>query len=279
MIKMHGTGNTFFIVEDLKVDYRLFTQELCGNHTDGVLFVEPSETALRKMRIFNRDGSEPEMCGNGLRCFARHILEQENLITATIETLKASYEVRYLKNFYGMIGVEIYLKPVYHFSSDELIDFNEKAHVKGNFYTVSNPHVVIEMDNAISDEDLSELGILGNKTFKEGVNVNIYRIIEKHKIYVRTYERGVGITKSCGTGMTSSTVDYAIKNSAFNVPIEVYNDGGMILCRVVKEDEGFGVYFAGNATYLENNDHDVKEEQIIYDNFLKETQSFLKQLN
>lgn len=276
MIKMHGTGNTFYIVENKTLDYTSYTKDLCQDHTDGVLYIEESEKALKKMRIFNRDGSEPEMCGNGLRCFARYVLENEHINEATIETLKESYHVSYLEDFYGMKGIEIFLKPVYKLESDSLNAFNEKYNLKGNFYTVSNPHLVVDYPSIMSDDVLNELGQSANSIFQEGVNLNLYKVITKGKIYVRTYERGVGITKSCGTGMTSSSVNYAISNDYFDQDIEIYNDGGMILCRVVKEAEGYGVYFSGNATYLEHNEEDVSLESQQYETFLRKTQEYIQ---
>jgi len=108
------------------------------------------------------------------------------------------------------------------------------------------------------------------------MNVNILTILDDDRIYVRTYERGVGITKSCGTGMTSSSVHYAITKNVFDQPIEVYNDGGMIECLVKKETLDYSVLFTGNATYLSNHEMDgtlidAYDEQKRYKEFYNET--------
>lgn len=273
-MKMHGTKNSFFIVDKILSDKEMkkMTIEMCQDHTDGVLFVCPSNIGLSKMRIFNRDGSEPEMCGNGLRCFARYILEKENQKEAVIETLKDSYEVKYIDDFYGIKGIEVKLTPVYKKQRSELDSYN--GHFKSyhfEYYTVSNPHVVSYTEKLMDEETLTELGVYANNHFLNGMNVNMVTVFERGKIYVQTYERGVGITKSCGTGMTSSTVKYARDHDYFDEDISVYNDGGMIKCRVIEEDGFYTVFFTGNATYY---DQDFDE----FEAFFEKTQKEVKHL-
>lgn len=266
-MRMHGTKNSFYIVDEEVEDLKAHTIELCKDGTDGVLYVFPSDKGIAKMRIFNRDGSEPEMCGNGLRCFARYILEKENLKSGRIETLKEVYDVKYIEDFYGIIGIEIKLSPVYKQHRDEIKDYNNEFNNHFEFFTVSNPHIAAYYDGHMDLETLTNHGIYANEHFKNGINVNIIHVLERGKIYVQTYERGVGITQSCGTGMTSSSVKYARDHDYFDEDILVYNDGGMIVCRVVEEEGYYSVYFTGNATYF---DQDEDQYEVFFDETRKE---------
>lgn len=278
--KMHGTENKFYLIDlsDHMISddqMRLQTIELCKDGTDGVLYVCPSEHFLTKMRIFNADGSEPEMCGNGLRCFARYVLEKHSLSQTTIETLKAHYDVALVENFHGIKGIQIKLYPVKSMAHKQLSGY--KTDFEFAYYNVSNPHIVAFTEDHISEKNLIDLGQYANEHFDEGMNVNMTRMIEPNKIYVQTYERGVGITKSCGTGMTSASVHYAIRYGKLNETIEVYNDGGMIECKVEKPDD-YSVWFTGNATYISQHDdkglwiRDYKE-QSDYEAFYKKTRT------
>lgn len=279
MLKVHGTGNTFYIIDEVVEEEAMSSLaiKLCQDGTDGVLYVCPSKRHLSKMRIFNADGSEPEMCGNGLRCYARYELEKHRLKEAVIETLNAAYQVSYIEEFYGQTGISILLHPVKHIQHDELNAFDEGYEEHFEFYTVSNPHVVGLFTQPVGGVFLKAIGQVGNQKFSDGINVNILSIIDEGKVYVQTFERGVGITKSCGTGMTSASVHYARKYDYFDQVIEVYNDGGLILCKVMKSDKDFTVEFTGNATYMyevDDQGHVTKnfdEETIAYEHFLKET--------
>ncbi|MBI9015254.1 MAG: diaminopimelate epimerase [Clostridiales bacterium] len=281
LIKMHGTENTFYLLDLQELhmtdeEKKALTIDLCHDGSDGVLFVCDSEMHIAKMRIFNADGSEPEMCGNGLRCVARYVLEKYDIDEAVIETLKTSYEVKFVDDFHGIKGISIKMYPVKALGQEELESFNKAYEFTFKYYNVSNPHVVAIKDDIIEDGLLKEIGTKANGHFKEGMNVNILTILGEDKIYVRTYERGVGITKSCGTGMTSSSVHYAIMTHAFDHPIEVYNDGGMIECLVKKEPSDYTVIFTGNATYLSNHEMDgtvidTYDEQKRYKEFYNET--------
>jgi diaminopimelate epimerase len=88
--------------------------------------------------------------------------------------------------------------------------------------------------------------------FPNGVNVNFVKILDENSIYVKTYERGVGLTKSCGTGMTASSIVTCLKDEKrYNSEINVYNDGGMIKCVVEKSsEEEYKVRFIGSASLI-----------------------------
>lgn len=269
-IKMQGTLNDFILIDEERVG--ILTDEersrwafiLChremGIGADGVLYVTPSTKGDAMMRIFNADGSEALMCGNGLRCFGRYLMERQATHQVQVETLKAVYRVSCHEDFATeLMGYRILLdNVVYYGPTAETEGFKTATGTQLDFVhlTVSNPHIVAYADGeSILDQTLIPLGMRANTDkaiFSEGMNVNLVQVLDPNAIYVRTYERGVGITKSCGTGMTASVTRYAIDRGKKNQWIQVYNDGGMILCFVNETPEGFAVDFIGNATYMES---------------------------
>ncbi len=268
-LKVQGTLNDFVLIDEMDKGLSLTNKErefwaisLCDRETgigaDGVLFVLPSINADAQMRIFNADGSEALMCGNGLRCFGRYIIEKLGVEKVTIQTAKANYTVTFVPDFSKELsGYKIDLDNVQFFGQTEkTLDFQKstKTPLVFEHLTVSNPHVVAFCDrDQMADENLVPLGTVANtdkNIFETGMNVNLVQVLDDLKIYVRTYERGVGITKSCGTGMTSSVTAYALKESHMNEWIDVYNDGGKIVCRVKEGTKGYSVEFIGNATYV-----------------------------
>lgn len=271
--KMQGTGNDFVIVDEIQNPQLMSSLtehggsieairkniaiKLCSEFgTDGIMYVLRSENSDAMMRIFNSDGSEALMCGNGLRCFGRYVLDMLDRDLVEIETLKAVYNVRRVYGFYeDMEGFEIALNNVvYHGKTNAVLMLERNfSNYDFEFYTVSNPHVVVMTDSIPEDELLNEIGGYSNSSespFADGVNVNFATCLSEDSIYVRTYERGVGITKSCGTGMTSSVTRFAKNNNLFDKWIDIYNDGGMIKCKVNKKcADSYEVQFVGNATH------------------------------
>lgn len=272
--KMQGTGNDFIIIDERKEPMKyqsLYTDDgverseiaihLCEAFgTDGVMFVLESTSSDAQMRIFNADGSEALMCGNGLRCFGRYVLDDMKCDEIIVETLKADYKVKRVSDFSPYLeGFEILLNNVKAFGQTQAASvleeqFKSKYAYDYEFFTVSNPHVVTFTDQEIpSDSVLTDIGTYANgdeSPFESGVNVNFCTILGRDKLYVRTYERGVGITKSCGTGMTSSVTRYAREHNRLSAWIDVYNDGGMIRCNVSETAlDAYSVRFVGNASH------------------------------
>ncbi|MBF4692984.1 diaminopimelate epimerase [Fusibacter ferrireducens] len=272
--KMQGTGNDFIIIDERRAVEKFeelyehnsearhqIAQNLCEIFgTDGVMFVLESKIADAKMRIFNADGTEAMMCGNGLRCFGRYVLDDLGLDEIKVETAKAEYSVKRVPDFNPYLeGFEILLNNVKAFGKTEQSkalekQFDLKYAYDFEFFTISNLHVVSIQEKAIpNDTTLLEIGGYANSSdspFELGVNVNFCTVLDEDKLYVRTFERGVGITKSCGTGMTSSVTRYARDQNRFQKWIEVFNDGGMIRCNVEEvAPDTYHAKFVGNASY------------------------------
>ena len=312
-LKCHGTENDFVMIDEINNDYNFdkqkrikFTKEVCSRKGpiggDGVLFIQNSENCDAKMKILNSDGSEAEMCGNGLRCVGRYVIELLNKNIVEIETLKEKYIVKKSIDIYeGVKTIEICitsisfdlntLPMVVKDKSNLLYEKIEEldASLKFTAISISNPHIVSIMDK-ISTQTLIKIGKKANlpiSILPSGVNVNFVEILNDNSIYVKTFERGVGLTKSCGTGMTASSVVVCVKYpDRFGKETNVFNDGGMIKTIVTKDSYGkYSVRFIGNATYIyksqinfdflsKNNKYTIEkeifdDENKSYDNFLK----------
>jgi len=209
-IKMVGAGNDFIVIEPRAgLDYVKFTQAVCARNTgigaDGVLVLEKSKTSDYRMRIINADGSEAEMCGNGARCMAAHI----------VANYKPSKKLFSMETLAGQILAEAKGEAARVRLSDPK-DYlaNINITVAGNKMTVHSidtgvPHVVVFVDG-LQEVDVNSLGklIRNHPRFApRGTNVNFVERAREGMVAVRTYERGVeGETLACGTGAVASAL-------------------------------------------------------------------------
>jgi len=251
--KYHGLGNDYIIINDIKLDIpenkkSKLAITLCEPHfsigADGLIFVDSSSEADIKMQIFNNDGSEAEMCGNGIRCFSKYVYEK-NIVRKEeikIETLKGVMGAKLIIKD-GIVGsVQIDMgPPILNIEeipviSDGILNkcINEPIVILDkifNFTAVSmgNPHAVIIVKKQLNDDELNMYGssIEAHERFPNKINVEFVKIISEEECFVRVFERGVGITKSCGTGACATVVAGSILGVLKkNTPITVHNDGG-----------------------------------------------------
>jgi len=210
-IKMQGLGNDFVLIDSRSeklegLDLKKFAIEVCDRHfgvgADGVLVVHPSQKAHYRMQIFNPDGSEPEMCGNGIRCFARYVYEKDKL----------KEEVISIETLAGIILPAVILSPdgkILAVEVDMGVPKDEGEVMLQGFkfrkISMGNPHAVALVDD-LSDIDLAEIGpiIEMNSHFINRTNVEFIKIINDKEIEVLVWERGVGETLACGTGACAS---------------------------------------------------------------------------
>ena len=252
--KHHGLGNDYIIVNNIKWNIPeekmgILASMICKPHfsigADGLLFACKSEISDIKMRIFNNDGSEAEMCGNGIRCFSKFIYEndickKEHL---KIETLKRviGAVLKVVDN--KIISVKIDMGSP-NLNCDDIpvvLDglknqcVNEPLVVLDKIYkftavSMGNPHAVIFTDDILSDDDLNKYGSLihsNKKIFPQKTNVEFVKVKSSREARLRVFERGVGITNSCGTGTCAAVVAGTILGIfKRNEPILVHNDGG-----------------------------------------------------
>ena len=254
--KMHGTGNDFIIIDLINKNYQIkclnkLAKKLCERHFgvggDGLICVLPCDEKNNdfKMRIFNTDGSEAEMCGNGIRCFA-HFVKENNLTNKKrlkVETLAGVIKPEILEYNQGKSMVKVNMgKPLFKpqdipvkidqekpskldFIEDYPLKIQEKK-FNINCVSMGNPHSVI-FDEDIENIDIKKWGskIETHNIFPEKTNVEFIKIIDASEIEMKVWERGSGITLACGTGACASVVA-GIKKGLLNKEVTVHLPGG-----------------------------------------------------
>ena len=246
--KMSGHGNDFIVLNGGAalngIDWRECATRWCSRRTsvgaDGLLVIEPSEMADFKLRIFNADGSEAEMCGNGARCAAR-FAELQGIAgsSMTFETTA------------GMIGatteqdtVSIRLTEPKAVDSDILLNINgTELHVC--VVDPGVPHSIVFRDHVMEmpADEVIAMGraIRNHPTFDPGgTNVDFVEVMGPSLIRVRTYERGVEAeTMACGTGAVASAIVSHLYRGAGDSPIAVQMPGGVLTVEFQQEGEAF----------------------------------------
>jgi diaminopimelate epimerase len=227
-VKMHGAGNDFVMLgerEAAGVDLAELAVRMCDRHfgvgADGLITVTPSKSADFRMRIFNPDGSEPEMCGNGIRCAARYFLENGaggKPEVLSVETMAGIRQVRINTQSGGMAFTVDMGAPVL---DPELIPVKitgERvvAHpvevagrtVKVTCVSMGNPHAVMFYDEEVSEDEVKTLGPAVEKhpMFPARTNVEFVHALSDTKLRMRVWERGAGVTLACGTGACATLV-------------------------------------------------------------------------
>lgn len=226
--KMHGCGNDYVYincftqnVEDfsnlsIELSHRRF-----GIGGDGVIYICPSNVADAKMRMFNLDGSEGKMCGNGIRCVGKYLFDNGMVSgdTTTIETLSGIKTLKAYKNEGGEVTAlsvnmgKAELKPEnipVALDGDKVINYNyniDSVDYKITCVSMGNPHCIVFADD-VKNIELERIGpkFEHNIIFPEGVNTEFVKIISPNEIEMRVWERGSGETWACGTGACASAV-------------------------------------------------------------------------
>ena len=265
--KMHGCGNDY-------IYFNAFTQSIDNPEAlsirlsqrrksiggDGIILVCPSDVADAKMRIFNQDGSEAKMCGNGVRCVAKFVVDQ-GLVpgdreTVAIDTLSGVKNIRLLRENGQVAGATVDMAqailtpkeiPVL-LDGDRVI--GRPVEIGGKTWDITcvsmgNPHCVVFVKD-VDSLNLEELGpcFEKNPIFPEQVNTEFIRVLDPHTLQMRVWERGSGETWACGTGACAAAVaavenGYCLKNE----DITVHLVGGDLVIRYTEET----VYMTGEA--------------------------------
>ena len=264
--KMHGIGNDYVYVncfeEEVKEPSRLATiisDRHFGVGSDGLILILPSKVADCKMRIFNADGSEAQMCGNGIRCVAKYVYDhkitQKNSLAVetlagikTIQLFTQNGKVtsarvnmgnpRLMRSEIPMIGKEIQVV-------DELLALEGGVSYRITCVSMGNPHCIVFVDN-FDTVDLVKhgTGIERNRLFPERTNVHFVKIHTPKEVTVQTWERGSGITQACGTGASAVCVA-GVLNKKTDRKILTHLPGGDL---ELEWAEDGNVYMTGPAT-------------------------------
>lgn len=269
--KMNGTGNDFVVIDDRKGQFLgregELAKTLCNRNFaiggDGILIVRESNIAETQMIIMNADGSYASMCGNGIRCFAKYVWD-ENIVKGNsikIETgdgIKEAFlniENNEVKEVTINMGVPSFkIEDIPAKFTEEIIDRQIKINDKE--YNITSmlmgvPHTVIFGN--LDQYDVQEgRYIEKNEIFPIGTNVNFCEIISKDKVKVKTWERGAGPTLACGTGSCACVIA-SNKLGFTDAKVEVQVPGGKLLIEI-KED---GVFMTGPAVVSFKGEYEI----------------------
>jgi diaminopimelate epimerase len=270
--KMQGAGNDFVVIESKNTenDWSKMAIKMCDRHygigADGLLIALPSKVADFKMRIFNVDGSESSVCGNGLRCLVKHYID-ENIdrhdSEITVETSIGIRTARIHRRKGEVIEIQANMGepkigynsiPVKNISGGNEVDIksamNHVIRVNGqklslSLVSIGNPHAIHFYDGLIADFPIAQFGskVEQHKLFPDETNFEVARIVNRKRVNALVWERGVGETLACGSGACAITVAGSLLGY-LDKKVEVNLPGG-----VLKVDwDGVGdVFLSGPA--------------------------------
>ena len=249
-IKMHGLGNDFIFIDDRdeKIkqheSYPLLAKKLCSRHFgiggDGIILILDSSDHDIKFKVFNSDGSEAQMCGNAIRCFAKYLYENRIVSNKRIrvETMAGTIVPEVIIDDNGLVksvrvdmGEPVLLCRDIPFTSQNRKSVEEPLRVGDKEYSITavgmgNPHGVIFVDD-INQMDVKKIGpiIETHKRFPEKTNVEFVQVINSKELIMKVWERGAAITLACGTGACASLVAANLAGKIGQKAI-VHLDGG-----------------------------------------------------
>lgn len=268
--KMQGIGNDFIMVdgfqEKLPSDLNKTALKLCdrrfGIGADGLIFILPSEKADLRMVIINSDGSEAEMCGNGIRCFAKYAYEHHLIAKEafTVETLAGIMGPRLNIIDSVVVGVTVDMgEPIFARSAVPILGqggqaLAEPLEVLDQTFEITSmlmgvPHTVVFVDDVVAFE-LAKYGpaLENHPIFPRKTNANFVQVLNKNEIKYRVWERGAGPTLACGTGACSVLVA-AVLNQKTERRAKVYLPGGTLEIEWAGDNH---VYMTGPAAVVFN---------------------------
>ena len=263
--KMQGLGNDYVYMDAInqQIDNaselsKRVSDRHFGIGSDGLILICESKIADFKMRMFNSDGSEAEMCGNGIRCVGKFVYDKKltNKTVLSIETLAGikhlnlNIENGKVKTVRVDMGEPILEPKKIPVISDEQIVKNLKIKVQDKDFIFScvsmgNPHAITIVEN-VSEFDVDKYGkvVEINETFPKKTNVEFIEIIDKQHVKMRVWERGAGETLACGTGACATTVACFL-NGLTERKIKVELLGGIL--DIYWNDKDNHVYMTGPA--------------------------------
>ncbi len=241
-VKMTGAGNDFVVIDNRALQHTLSTDEigwLCDRHfgigADGLLAVEPADepSADFRMRYYNADGGEAEMCGNGARCFARFV---QALRRIDPQRVRFTTPAGIITAVYVGDDVRINLTAPTETRLHQRADFGW-GEIAYHFMNTGVPHTVVYVPDAEQVDIVAQgRAIRQSPIFPRGTNVNFVQVVDAGNLVVRTYERGVeDETLACGTGVVASAL---LSNLVHGhaLPLRVKVRGGDVLAVDARRD-------------------------------------------
>jgi diaminopimelate epimerase len=256
LIKTHGSLNEIFALEATPAawgsdaELRAFVRAVCDRDawtggSDGIYLYDASG-ANAQAWFFNPDGSSAEFCGNGMRGLGRLILDLRATDTEVVASGGRDYTVhRAASTPEGVRQVLLELPPLDFDDADLPEPFGGFTSVR-----VPNPHVISVVD-AYSEPDLIELGKRADEVFPEGANVSFLQSLDDAEVFVRTFERGAGLTPSCGSGVVASRAAYSRLTGLDPAQrLVVRNAGGVAAASIEVREGAWHPVLEGNATVV-----------------------------
>ncbi len=272
---MHGAGNDYIYIDTIKhgydVDFNKLAKTISSRHFsvggDGLVLIMPSDNADYRMKMFNADGSEAEMCGNAIRCVGKYLFDHGYLKkeTFTIETHLDNKDLAIVEKTPSgeakLLSVDMG-KPILNgrdipisVDRDPVIGV-EVTGYKGTAVSMGNPHFVIFVDKItdsqvlIDGPEIEKHPIFPNKT-----NVEFIEVLDRRTLKMRVWERGTGETLACGTGACASTVA-AVLNDLGERSVNIQLRGGALQIEW-KKDTG-RVFLTGPAVEVFHGIYDFR---------------------
>ncbi len=265
--KMHGLGNDYVYMDAInqKIENRSeLAKKVSNRHfgigSDGLILICKSDVADFRMQMFNSDGTEAEMCGNGIRCVGKFVYDKglTDKEEVTIETLAGIKKLKFTIKDGKVEKVRVNMgKPILEAKRipvesnlNPVKDLKIKAEDREfNFTCVSmgNPHAITFIKDNLKDFDVAKYGrkIEIDTVFPNKTNVEFINIVDKNNIKMRVWERGAGETLACGTGACASVVaSYINGYTSRNVCVELL--GGKLEIEWNEKDNN--IYMTGSAT-------------------------------
>ena len=273
ILNAHGSKNDIFVAAMTPRDFasdadlRAFVRRLCDRTGpfggDGVYFYDAAP-AVPEAWFFNPDGSSAEFCGNGMRCLGRVVLDQRGADATVIRSGPAEYTVRRgattpegvrqislehpAVDFAPVTAVVAGRNPLTEARLPEL-----DPALRFTAVTIPNPHLVALVDKYV-EADLIAMGervAARRDVFPAGANLSVLLPLEAAEVFVRTFERGAGLTASCGSGMAASRAVYSrVDRIDPERPVVVRNAGGMATVSLTVRQGRWHPVLEGNATFV-----------------------------
>ena len=256
--KLQGAGNDFILVEasNISRDWSKIARAVCDRHFgvggDGLLLLLPSEVAHFRMRIFNPDGTEPEACGNGLRCLIRYILDRQlinlRVQEVLVETASGIRKARLHETGTGLSAIQVGMGTPEFGAKDIPVKVKARQGTLVNIkpmlrYTVAvagkeleldlvsmgNPHAVYFSQEPVADFPLSQIApeVQGLPVFPRGMNFEVARVLGRKLLEARVRERGAGETLACGSGACAIAVAARLRGYIDN-KVDIKLPGGIL---------------------------------------------------
>ena len=266
--KMHGIGNDYVYVNCFEESVKnpaevskFVSDRHFGIGSDGLILISPSAIADFRMNIYNADGSQAEMCGNGIRCVAKYVYDYglTDMTEISVETLAGIKYLRLQVENGKVASVEVNMgAPILEpkeipVAVEESPVVNVPVEVKGKIYhmtcvSMGNPHAIIFMNN-VKDLDIAAIGpyFENHTVFPKRTNTEFVEVLDRNTVNMRVWERGSDETLACGTGACATTVACILNDKTEN-EVTVHLLGGDLKIRWDREANQ--VYMTGPATVV-----------------------------